>query len=296
MSLRRLTARLAAIVCLWGATAPLYAITLGQVDDFAEGDAVWKSGAGFAHETTGGPAGAGDAFISNESFGGSGNSGKMVIYNNMQWTGDYLAAGVTAISMDVKNLGATDITLRLAMGNSEFPGPGDDLGDWMVTTLGINLPAMGDWMNVTFQLGESDFTGGVYADIIDSVLGLRIVSKMTTDQPGKGDEVVAKLGVDNITALGGPTPIPGDFNGVDGVTGVDLAQWQGDFGLNGESDADNDGDSDGNDFLIWQRNLGQGTVVAAATGVPEPSTLALTAALGAFAMFGRRRWALACRY
>jgi hypothetical protein len=32
--------------------------------------------------------------------------------------------------------------------------------------------------------------------------------------------------------------------------GADLTQWQGDFGVNGLSDADNDGDSDGADFLL----------------------------------------------
>jgi hypothetical protein len=295
MSLRRTTVRLAACACLGLASAPLYAITLGQVDDFSEGLAGWEGGSAIAQETTGGPAGAGDAFLSTESFGSGAASGKMVIRNVAQWAGDFLAAGVTSISMDVRNLGATPMTLRLAMGNTEFPGPGDDLGDWMVTTASFNLPAMGSWTPVTFTLGAADFAGGPYADIIDSVLGLRIVSKLTTDQPGKGDEIVAKLGVDNIKALGGAPPIPGDFNGVNGVTGADLTQWKGDYLQNGESDADGDGDSDGNDFLIWQRNLGQGTVVTAATALPEPSTLALGAALGAFAALGRRRRGLACR-
>jgi hypothetical protein len=152
----------------------------------------------------------------------------------------------------------------------------------MVSTVGISLPAMGDWTSVTYPLGASDFTGS-YTSIIDSVLAMRIVNASTTNQPGKGDEEAALLGIDNILAIGS-TPIPGDFNGLNGVNGADLAQWQGDYGLNGESDADGDGDSDGNDFLIWQRNLGMGTVVAAASPVPEPGAATLAAILLALAV------------
>ncbi len=73
-----------------------------------------------------------------------------------------------------------------------------------------------------------------------------------------------------------PVSAPGDFN-LDGVVdSADLAQWQGDYGLNAGSDADGDGDSDGRDFLIWQRNFGNGGELVAAHGtVPEPGSLLL---------------------
>lgn len=48
-----------------------------------------------------------------------------------------------------------------------------------------------------------------------------------------------------------------NFNGAGGVDGADLAQWEGDFGLNGDSDSDGDGDSDGADFMDWQRQVGK---------------------------------------
>ena len=41
-----------------------------------------------------------------------------------------------------------------------------------------------------------------------------------------------------------PVQTPGDFNGNTFVNATDLSQWQGDYGLNGDSDADEDGDSD----------------------------------------------------
>jgi hypothetical protein len=67
--------------------------------------------------------------------------------------------------------------------------------------------------------------------------------------------------------------LPGDFNGDDAVDGADLAQWQADYGANGFSDADVDGDSDGADFLIWQRNVTVTSPPAATSSVPEPTTL-----------------------
>lgn len=72
-------------------------------------------------------------------------------------------------------------------------------------------------------------------------------------------------------------PMPGDFDLDDDVDSLDFAQWEGDFGLNGDSDADGDGDSDGLDFLAWQRNFGRGmnSEFAAAVHVPEPSSVAL---------------------
>lgn len=80
--------------------------------------------------------------------------------------------------------------------------------------------------------------------------------------------------------------IAGDFDGDSDVDNTDLAQWEGDYGLNGDSDADNDGDSDGTDFLIWQRNYGTG-VLSAATTVPEPGAGVL--AVIALMLAGRSR-------
>jgi hypothetical protein len=78
-----------------------------------------------------------------------------------------------------------------------------------------------------------------------------------------------------------------DFNLDGDVGGADLAQWQGDFNLNGDSDADGDGDSDGADFLAWQRQLGAGSSATPAGGVPEPAAWSLLA-LAASALRPRR--------
>jgi hypothetical protein len=95
----------------------------------------------------------------------------------------------------------------------------------------------------------------------------------------------------------------GDFdkNGV--VNAADLALWKSSFeeGPPDGADADADGDSDGADFLGWQRGLGNqatpglfspSAVVVydapAAALVPEPGAAALLAAVLALAPWSRR--------
>ncbi len=74
-------------------------------------------------------------------------------------------------------------------------------------------------------------------------------------------------------------PMPADFDLDRMVDGDDLAKWIGDFGMTDGSDADSDGDSDGQDFLIWQRQLGAMGVTSKARAMPEPSTLILLIAI-----------------
>ena len=84
-----------------------------------------------------------------------------------------------------------------------------------------------------------------------------------------------------------------DFDDDGDVDGADLAQWEGDFGVNALSDADDDGDSDGADLLAWQRQVGSAATATNAAGVPEPGAAVLAAcALAALGVASRVR---ACR-
>ena len=63
--------------------------------------------------------------------------------------------------------------------------------------------------------------------------------------------------------------VPGDFNSSGGVDAADLGIWFSSFGQNDGADADSDGDSDGSDFLAWQRNRNDGAAsLAAITSSP----------------------------
>lgn len=76
--------------------------------------------------------------------------------------------------------------------------------------------------------------------------------------------------------LGSLAPLVGDFDHDGDVDKDDLAQWQGDYGLNGDSDADGDGDSDGDDFLAWQLNYNpSGSPLSQTAAVPEPAAAVL---------------------
>jgi hypothetical protein len=79
--------------------------------------------------------------------------------------------------------------------------------------------------------------------------------------------------------------LPGDFNGDTKVNAADLTIWRSAFATTNAGDTDNDGDSDGQDFLVWQRNVTNTPVSA----VPEPTALAVAATGLALTAAARRR-------
>jgi hypothetical protein len=76
--------------------------------------------------------------------------------------------------------------------------------------------------------------------------------------------------------------LAGDFDGNDVVNALDLANWQAGFGTSAgashaQGDANADGDVDGDDLLIWQRQLGMTALSSPATApAPEPAAGVLT--------------------
>ena len=86
---------------------------------------------------------------------------------------------------------------------------------------------------------------------------------------------------------------PADFDHLNGVTSTDLGILTTNFGsttaTNATGSADGDTDVDGNDFLIWQRNVGNTSVVATAGAIPEPAAGLLALIALALAPSLRRR-------
>ena len=88
------------------------------------------------------------------------------------------------------------------------------------------------------------------------------------------------------------TAFTADFDLDGAVDSDDLSQWVGDFGANDDSDAEGDLDSDGADFLAWQRQFGLGGPLQAETAkVPEPAA-GITMLLGMSAMLIGQRAAV----
>jgi fibronectin-binding autotransporter adhesin len=87
--------------------------------------------------------------------------------------------------------------------------------------------------------------------------------------------------------------IDADFDNDGDVDRFDLTRWRSGFVAGSQShnsgDADGDGRINGNDFLVWQRQLGQSSPTTPTVNpVPEPSAGYLLAALGILAPFARR--------
>ena len=182
------------------------AIIMGQVDDFEDGGVEsWVVGANSppanvpTNIATGGPAGAADNYLRLSSNGSpSLAGGTLVVFNSDQWAGDYVAAGVNAIRMQVNNQSATDqppLSLRLIFIGAQT----------LTTVTAVNVPAGGGWTTVTFPLTPGNLTGGDYATGMSSVFELNLVhSPAVISNRGFAPGIVAQLGVDNVTAVPEP--------------------------------------------------------------------------------------------
>jgi hypothetical protein len=186
---------------------------IGQVDTFEGGTTSgWFAGLGPGGGVPpvppqvvadGGPGGAGDAYLQIIASGGTGPGSRLAVLNGAQWAGDYAAAGVSAIEMDLRNLGAADLVVRLLLENP-IPGPPTDEA---VTVTGAELPAGGSWVRMVFPLSATSLapTIGDPTQLLGGVTILRVIHSVGADL---ADPVAGVLGVDNIRALAAPVAVP----------------------------------------------------------------------------------------
>ena len=210
----------AALITVGTATARAD-VMLGQVDDFQDGTTQnWVEGAPSPNPptnvSTGGPAGAGDRFVQNISTGGFGPGSRQIMFNQVQWTGDYIAAGVSGLEMDLINLGQTDMTIHITMVNNDLV---NGLAAFS-TTAGFNLPVGSGWQHATFSLLPADMTlvaGSLnHEQVLSGITEVRILAN---NGPGfLGAPIAATLGTDNITAI----PEPAAALGVVGLGALAL--------------------------------------------------------------------------
>jgi hypothetical protein len=184
-------------------------ITLGQKDTFESGLQGWtqginSGGSGLANPT-GGPGGAADHYMQITSQGGFGADSKLIVFNQAQWTGNYIAAGVTAIEMDL--MAPTTNTQPLSM-RVGFQNP--TLRQGYASTVAFNLPADGQWHHAVFKLTATDMTAinapPAFNTFMSSVPEMRILSSASPAL--NGDTIAAVAGVDNVLATTTPVPEP----------------------------------------------------------------------------------------
>jgi len=253
LSNRARTFALAFLISLSASAAR--AITLGQVDDFQDGTTQNWTGSPTANAEDAGPGGAGDnALFVNSDL-------RVVTFNSnlTQWRGDFTAAGITHISMDVRHQNASDLELRIGIANGIFFQNG--LGDTYVSSLSITVPNDNAWHSIVLPILASDFDPNFANNTVPP------------------DAAVALTNVTHFRILHNPSS--GDFRGALGSDDFYLDNIR---AISNSGDFDNDGDVDGADFLAWQRNTGVGNLsaweesfgntgaLAATHAVPEPAT------------------------
>jgi hypothetical protein len=197
-----------------------------QINDFNDGAAQgWTNGGalGSISIATGGPAGAADPFLRVTSNGGFGSGSKMVFFNRtVQWTGDYSAAPIASVEMDLKNLGSSALNMRIAVKNNTSSSAAA-----YATTTAFDLSNDGQWHHAVFGLSAADLTqvsgSSSLPDILASVAEFRILS--FTSPSAFGDTLDAVLGVDNITAVSPPPPAPPEWNVNGGGSWNDPNSW-----------------------------------------------------------------------
>ena len=185
-----------------------HAVTPGHVDDFEDGTTQgWREGTGMGtpnpnpptNETTGGPAGAGDNYLENISSGGFGAGSRQIIFNtSLDWTGDFVAAGINVIRLDVRvdDSSQGPMQLRLA-----FQGTGSTR---FISSAPIEVLADDNWHSVEIPFAEAAMSliSGVstFSQAAAGVTEVRLMHR-PTGNAWTGVSFNGVVGYDNISTL-----------------------------------------------------------------------------------------------
>jgi hypothetical protein len=185
-----------------------YAVTAGHVDDFEDGTTQgWEEGEGTitpnpnppTNVANGGPTGAGDNFLENVSSGGAGAGSRQLIFNtSANWTGDFVAAGINSIRVDVQVDASSQGPLQLRIA---FEGTN---GARFASTNPVEVPDDGDWHTINIPFNASAMTqilaGATFAQAAAGVTEVRLIHRPTS-AGWQGASYDGLVGYDNISTL-----------------------------------------------------------------------------------------------
>lgn len=161
-------------------------INLGQIDEFTDGTDGWLRGTAIDGELV-------------LTADGMGSGGKLVTFNQAQWSGDYLSENITHIRMHISNSSNEDLFMRVALGN----GTDANSGTWYASTNAIEVPAGATNQVLEFPIAEAELslvTGSSdYNTVFTNIATLRILHSASPS--AQGDAIIAEIALDNITAL-----------------------------------------------------------------------------------------------
>ena len=250
----------AVLVLVWE-TSWSWAVVNGQVDDFQTGATLgWGGGQGDPPSVvpSGGPAGPADSYLRITTPEVPFHLGTR---NNSQWSGDYLAASITTIEMDLTQIfGSQDILIRIML-----IGPGGGFS----SNNNINI-SDATWSHYVFGLTAYDLVyvpaqapgnggdsgTGILSDTLSNVTKLLIrhdPSQHPTPIGGHPQHFYAELGIDNITAgIRGDVDLDGDRD-ADDIDRI-YAEFANPTTWN-PADLDFDGDTDQDDVTKLVQDL-----------------------------------------
>jgi hypothetical protein len=188
---------LAAVLSL-AAPGAFGAVTLLQTDNFGTLNG-WTSGSPNPNPPSlladSGPLGGGDSALRVIANGG-GAGGRLVTFNRSTWVGNFSSEGITSITMDLRNLGTSSLSIRIA-----FNGP----GGWWVTAA-ESVPAFAGWANHAFDIRATSLLasdgGTSAAATLADVTEMRILHSPSPDHTGVA--LSSTMLIDNVTAVPEP--------------------------------------------------------------------------------------------
>ncbi len=177
------------------------AITLNQIETFS-GPHAWSSGDPNPNPPVvladSGPLGPGDTALRVSSNGGTGPGGRLLVFNQTSWIGDYLTPEILYITADLRNSGTTPLSIRLG-----FDGPGGRF-----VTAPTTLGAFSGWSQAVFSIQPGDLispetNGGSDASAtLANVTQLRILHSASAHY--EGARLSSGFLVDNVRAVPEP--------------------------------------------------------------------------------------------
>jgi len=184
-------------------------IVFGQVDTFEDGTLMAWEGANPENIPTGGPGGAGDHFMRLTSVGGSGPSSRLAVRNTLQWSGNYLTAGVDRVTFHMLYLGTEVLSMRAVLwepATTQF-----------TSTVPIMISASAEWQTLSFDLRESALTrvagSATYNEVITGASQL-MFRHQSGGPSSAGTPIATTAGFDNIAAVPEPGTIFALLGGV----------------------------------------------------------------------------------
>lgn len=177
------------------AAGPALGVSLGHVDDFEDATVQgWVHGLANPNSPTNQPAGGNPGrYLELTASGGAGPGSKLLALNtSANWSGDYTAAGVDTIEVDLRTTDS-GLTIFIALNGA---------GGQYATAGGFALPDDGAWHGATFDISAGGLVSVGGADAAATLAGVTELRLLHSSGGPSwlGDTIAAGFDADNVKA------------------------------------------------------------------------------------------------